>query len=167
MNVVRQHLRPEFLNRLDEILLFHPLSMDDIRQIVRVQMATLQRRLHDKHPTITVQLDDTALDWIARVAYDPNYGARPLRRFLEQKIVTQLSRMILTGQLATATTTSTTTGTAGTTAATTTAEQPCIVRISLAAGGIPSGGTADDTADGRHLTFHVERNTEETMMHVD
>jgi ATP-dependent Clp protease ATP-binding subunit ClpB len=98
MNQVRHHFRPEFLNRLDDILIFHPLSKKNLQEIVRVQTALVQKRLMDQRD-VTVLLDGKATAYIAQVAYDPRYGARPLRRFLERKVVTQLSRMLIGGQL--------------------------------------------------------------------
>jgi ATP-dependent Clp protease ATP-binding subunit ClpB len=97
MEHVKRHFRPEFLNRLDDILMFHPLTMDNIHKIVMVQMKTLEKRLSEKHD-IDIVLEPEAVQYIGDVSYDPLYGARPLRRFLERKIVTHLSRMLLGGQ---------------------------------------------------------------------
>jgi ATP-dependent Clp protease ATP-binding subunit ClpB len=97
LSVVRQHFRPEFLNRLDDIIVFHPLNPENLRTIVRIQVESLTKRLQDRD--ITLQLSDSASDMILAQAYDPVYGARPLKRFLEKNIVTQMSRLIISGEL--------------------------------------------------------------------
>jgi ATP-dependent Clp protease ATP-binding subunit ClpB len=98
MMQVKRQFRPEFLNRLDDILIFHPLGHDHINKIVRVQMRTVQERLSEHHD-IDLELNDEAVRFIADVSYDPLYGARPLRRYIEHQIVTHLSRLIIAGQL--------------------------------------------------------------------
>jgi len=95
--MVKQHFRPEFLNRLDDMVLFSPLSSDDLRSIVQLQFASVLKRLEDRD--ITVTLTQPATDNILKTAYDPLYGARPLRRYLEKHVVTQLSKMIISGEL--------------------------------------------------------------------
>jgi len=94
---VRRHFRPEFLNRLDDIIVFAPLAASGLRGIVRLLVTDLARRLADRR--IELQVDDAAVDVIIARAYDPAYGARPFRRFVEKHVATQLSRMILSGQL--------------------------------------------------------------------
>lgn len=98
MQQVQAHFRPEFLNRLDDILIFNPLTRKNLAQIVRVQLATVQKRLMEQR-NVELVVGEEALDYIGRVSYDPLYGARPLRRYLEHKIVTPLSRMLLSGAL--------------------------------------------------------------------
>eukprot|EP01114_Cavostelium_apophysatum_P006780 TRINITY_DN1824_c0_g1_i1.p1 TRINITY_DN1824_c0_g1~~TRINITY_DN1824_c0_g1_i1.p1 ORF type:complete len:901 (-),score=333.30 TRINITY_DN1824_c0_g1_i1:124-2826(-) len=97
MEVVRKNFRPEFLNRLDDIVIFHPLSKKDLYKIVRLQVTQMSKRLADRN--ISVQIKDVALDYILDQAYDPIYGARPLKRFLEKQIVTQMSKLIIAGDL--------------------------------------------------------------------
>jgi len=97
MNVVKKHFRPEFLNRLDDIVIFSPLSPENLSNIVRIQLTSLSKRLASRDIEIT--LDDSAAQFILNQAYDPVYGARPLKRFLEKHIVTQISRMLLSGEL--------------------------------------------------------------------
>jgi ATP-dependent Clp protease ATP-binding subunit ClpB len=97
MNVVRQSFRPEFINRLDEIVTFDPLGVNELREVARLQTAELNKRLADK--SITIELTDEALDYICTESFDAAYGARPLRRWLEQHVVTSLSRMIISGEL--------------------------------------------------------------------
>jgi ATP-dependent Clp protease ATP-binding subunit ClpB len=97
LDELRQHFRPEFLNRVDEIVVFHALSEEHLRQIVDIQLAHLRRRLADRH--IRLELSDAAKDFLVRIGYDPNYGARPLKRALQKEIETNLSRRIIAGQV--------------------------------------------------------------------
>ena len=97
MNEMRAHFRPEFLNRVDEILLFKPLTLSEIKRIVELQLKLLRARLADRH--IELDLSDAAKEYIAREGYDPVYGARPLKRFLQRQVETPLSRKILSGDL--------------------------------------------------------------------
>lgn len=93
MAMVRSHFRPEFLNRLDDIVIFNPLTQDHLAKIVRLQMSEIGKLLESRE--ITIKLDDTAVQAILKEAYNPAYGARPLRRYMEKAIVTQLSMMLL------------------------------------------------------------------------
>ena len=95
MGAVRKHFRPEFLNRLDDLVIFQPLSQNDLRQIVGLQLRGLSKRLMAKG--IGLELTDSASDLILKESYDPLYGARPLRRYLEKNIGTELSRMLIRG----------------------------------------------------------------------
>ncbi|KAL4457526.1 hypothetical protein ABPG75_012391 [Micractinium tetrahymenae] len=97
MEVVRRHFRPEFLNRIDEVVQFDPLSPEQLRGVARLQTAEINQRLKER--SITMTLTDAALDYAVAQAYDQRYGARPLRRWLEHSIVTPLSRMIVAGEL--------------------------------------------------------------------
>jgi ATP-dependent Clp protease ATP-binding subunit ClpB len=94
---LRSQFRPEFLNRVDEIVLFKPLTLAEIKQIVDLQLVLLRRRLTDRH--IELELSEAAKEHVARAGYDPVYGARPLKRFLQREIETALSRKILQGQV--------------------------------------------------------------------
>ena len=94
---LRAHFRPEFLNRVDEVVVFTPLQLDQIRGIVALLMAQLQQRLNDRK--ISVTLSEAAQDFIAEAAYDPTYGARPLRRYLQQHLETPLARRLVAGEL--------------------------------------------------------------------
>eukprot|EP00051_Salpingoeca_urceolata_P032277 m.15001 g.15001 ORF g.15001 m.15001 type:complete len:905 (-) comp4939_c1_seq1:24-2738(-) len=94
---VRRSFRPEFLNRLDEIVFFRPLGRKDLRDIVRYQVRLLDKRLNERE--VTVECHDSGCDVILNTAYDPAWGARPIRRFIEKEVVTELSRLILSGQL--------------------------------------------------------------------
>ena len=96
MDVVRGHFRPEFLNRLDEIILFHRLAMEHMAPIVEIQVGRVQKLLDDRK--ITLELTDAALRWLGRVGYDPVYGARPLKRAIQQELENSLSQRILAGE---------------------------------------------------------------------
>lgn len=97
MALVKTHFLPEFLNRCDDVILFAPLSVVNLRAIVRHQMRDLVKRLEDRD--IEVRVTDAALDQILREAYNPAFGARPIRRYVEKHIATALSRMIISGTL--------------------------------------------------------------------
>lgn len=97
MGEMRQHFRPEFLNRVDEIVLFKPLTLDEIKKIVSLQINLINRRLAERG--ITLHLTPAAAEHIAREGYDPVYGARPLKRFLQREVETGLSRQILAGSV--------------------------------------------------------------------
>ncbi len=93
MNELRSHFRPEFLNRLDEIIMFKPLSKDDIHSIIDILMKNLNKRLVDRE--ISIELDSAARDYIIEQGYDPVYGARPLKRFLQKHVETLAGKLIL------------------------------------------------------------------------
>ena len=97
MNELRAHFRPEFLNRVDEIVLFKPLTLGEIKKIVELLLGLLRARLADRH--IELELSDAAKEHIAREGYDPVYGARPLKRFLQRQLETALSRKLLAGDI--------------------------------------------------------------------
>ena len=97
MDVVRGHFRPEFLNRLDEIILFHRLAMEHMAPIVEIQIKRVQKLLKDRK--IELELTDAALRWLGRVGYDPVYGARPLKRAVQRYLQDPLADMILKGDV--------------------------------------------------------------------
>jgi ATP-dependent Clp protease ATP-binding subunit ClpB len=97
MSVVRSSFKPEFLNRLDEIVLFDALSRDELTHIVDLQIAQLARRLAARR--ITVDVTPAAHEWLSRTGYDPAYGARPLRRLVQTAIGDPLARMLLGGEV--------------------------------------------------------------------
>ena len=97
MRDLQAHFRPEFLNRLDETILFKPLTMDNIGHIVDLQMKDLNRRLADKD--LTISLSDLAKSYIIEHSYDPVYGARPLKRFIQKNVETLAARLILSGNV--------------------------------------------------------------------
>jgi ATP-dependent Clp protease ATP-binding subunit ClpB len=97
MEVLRRAFRPEFLNRVDEIVIFHPLSKAHIREIVDVQLQQVAKRLEDRH--LRIELTDAARDLLAERGYDPVYGARPLKRAIQQLVLDPLAMMMLDGSL--------------------------------------------------------------------
>jgi len=97
MGDVRKAFRPEFLNRLDEIIFFKRLSPEDMHAIVAIQVAHLASRLGDKH--IKLDLDKSALDWLAEAGYDPAYGARPLKRVIQRELQNRLAGKLLAGDI--------------------------------------------------------------------
>jgi len=97
MQAVRAHFRPEFLNRLDEIILFHRLSRTDMDRIVDIQIAWLSKLLADRK--IVLGLDDKARHWLGNAGYDPVYGARPLKRVIQRRLQDPLAQMILEGKV--------------------------------------------------------------------
>jgi ATP-dependent Clp protease ATP-binding subunit ClpB len=97
MAEVRAHFKPEFLNRLDDIVVFHALTVDDIGSIVDIQLDRLRRRLADRR--LALEVSDSARMWLSRHGYDPVYGARPLRRLIQAEIGDQLARALLGGEI--------------------------------------------------------------------
>jgi len=97
MDVVRSHFRPEFLNRVDEIILFHRLKREEMGAIVDIQLERLLKLLSERK--ITLELDDDARNWLANKGYDPAYGARPLKRVIQKYVQDPLAEQILSGQI--------------------------------------------------------------------
>jgi ATP-dependent Clp protease ATP-binding subunit ClpB len=95
--LLRQTIRPEFLNRIDEIIMFTPLSRDEIGEIVKLQFKHVQDSLAEMG--VTIEASDEALDWLAQLGYDPQFGARPLKRVIQKKILNELSKQILSGKI--------------------------------------------------------------------
>jgi ATP-dependent Clp protease ATP-binding subunit ClpB len=98
MGELRSQFRPEFLNRVDEIVLFKPLALSEIERIVDLQFDHLRRRLADR--LITIELTPAARELIARLGYDPVYGARPLRRYIQREVETRIARALISGEVA-------------------------------------------------------------------
>ncbi len=94
---LRQHFRPEFLNRIDDIVLFKPLMKDQVKEIVTILVSDFQKRLAEQE--VKLSLSDSAKDYIAGVAYDPIYGARPLKRFLQKELENKIARKIVAGEV--------------------------------------------------------------------
>ncbi|GAB4231474.1 MAG: ATP-dependent chaperone ClpB [Acidobacteriota bacterium] len=94
---LRRHFRPEFLNRIDEIIVFHALNEEHLRKIVQIQLNRLRERLADRR--ITLNLTDRAIEHLVRVGYDPVYGARPLKRAIQREVENPLARMLVAGEL--------------------------------------------------------------------
>jgi len=94
---MRHHFRPEFLNRVDEIIVFHALSEEHLKKIVDIQLSRLQQRLEDRR--IRLELSERARQHLVQVGYDPSYGARPLKRTIQKEIETVLGRLLLQGKV--------------------------------------------------------------------
>ncbi|MDQ2718441.1 MAG: ATP-dependent chaperone ClpB [Bacteroidota bacterium] len=97
LDLLRQTIRPEFLNRIDEVIMFQPLMRKDIREIIRIQLNDLRRQLAKSG--VTLEFTDYALDYLAENGFDPQFGARPLKRLIQKQIVNQLSKKLLGGTI--------------------------------------------------------------------
>jgi ATP-dependent Clp protease ATP-binding subunit ClpB len=97
LEALRQHFRPEFLNRIDDVVVFHPLGREHLRQIVDIQLARLAARLADRH--LQLEFTDAARDWLAERGFDPVYGARPLKRVIQNAVETALAQRIIAGDV--------------------------------------------------------------------
>ena len=93
--LLKKSVRPEFLNRIDEIIMFTPLNRNEIRDIVKLQFASVQQSLLEIG--VTIDASEEALDWLAELGYDPQFGARPLKRVIQKRILNELSKQILAG----------------------------------------------------------------------
>jgi ATP-dependent Clp protease ATP-binding subunit ClpB len=97
LDELRKHFRPEFLNRVDEIIVFHALSMEHLKKIVEIQLNQLRKRLAERH--ITLELNEAAREHLVKVGHDPAYGARPLKRTIQKEVETPLARLLLQGKI--------------------------------------------------------------------
>ena len=97
MTLLRQVVRPEFLNRVDEVVLFEPLTEEHARKILGIQFKEVQKRLADQN--ITLEASEAALAKLAKDGYDPNYGGRPMKRVLQRAVLNELSKAILSGKI--------------------------------------------------------------------
>ncbi len=97
MELLKRSIRPEFLNRIDDVIMFTPLSREDVRSIVDIQLQDIKEKLMEQGIVFTAK--EEALDWLAQLGYDPQYGARPLKRVLQRKILNELSKEILSGTI--------------------------------------------------------------------
>jgi len=95
--LLKKTIRPEFLNRIDEIIMFTPLNRDEIADIVKLQFKGVQQTLAEMG--VSIEASDEALDWLAQLGYDPQFGARPLKRVIQKKILNELSKQILAGKV--------------------------------------------------------------------
>lgn len=95
--LLKKTIRPEFLNRVDEIVMFRPLAMQEMRKIVNIQFAEIQSRLEESN--VRLEADDAVLDYLAEIGFDPQFGARPLKRVMQRKILNELSKEILAGKI--------------------------------------------------------------------
>lgn len=97
MELLRRQIKPEFLNRIDDIIMFTPLDREHVKEIVALQFESLKANL--MHQQIELNITDEALDWLAQLGYDPQYGARPLKRVMQRRIMNELSKEILAGKI--------------------------------------------------------------------
>ncbi len=97
MDILRQYLRPEFINRLDDIILFHRLSQSQIEQIVEIQLAKLRKRLAERH--VLLDVTEEAMHRLAQEGFDPQHGARPLKRVIQREIENNLAKEMLSGNI--------------------------------------------------------------------
>jgi len=97
MNLLKQTIRPEFLNRIDEVIMFQPLLKSEIKGIIRIQLDNLKQLVAKNG--VDLQFSEYALDYLAEHGFDPQFGARPLKRLIQKEIVNQLSRKILVGDI--------------------------------------------------------------------
>lgn len=95
--LLKKSIRPEFLNRIDEVIMFNPLSRDELKSIVQLQFSALQQLLEEQNIVLTAS--DEALDWLAQLGYDPQFGARPLKRVIQKRILNEISKQILAGNI--------------------------------------------------------------------
>lgn len=95
--LLKKTIRPEFLNRIDEIIMFQPLNREEVKQIVRIQFEKLQEML--KHNDMTITASEEAIDWLSQLGFDPQFGARPLKRVIQKKVLNELSKQILAGKI--------------------------------------------------------------------
>jgi ATP-dependent Clp protease ATP-binding subunit ClpB len=96
-NLLKMTIRPEFLNRIDDIIMFKPLSKEEIKEVVRLQFRQLQSLLSKNN--MLIEITGNAVEWIADMGYDPQYGARPVKRIMQRNILNELSKMILNGSV--------------------------------------------------------------------
>ncbi|PLX06922.1 MAG: type VI secretion system ATPase TssH, partial [Marinilabiliales bacterium] len=97
MEELKRTIRPEFLNRIDEIIMFTPLTEEQIKEVVRLQFSLLQKTLQKQQ--VTIEITDSAIDLIASKGFDPQYGARPVKRVIQKQLLNELSKKILSGDV--------------------------------------------------------------------
>jgi ATP-dependent Clp protease ATP-binding subunit ClpB len=95
--LLKKTIRPEFLNRIDEVIMFQPLTREEVKDIVRIQFASLQKMLAQNEITLTAT--EEAIDWLSQLGFDPQFGARPLKRVMQKKVLNELSKQILAGKV--------------------------------------------------------------------
>jgi ATP-dependent Clp protease ATP-binding subunit ClpB len=95
--LLRRSLRPEFLNRVDEIVMFRPLNLKQIREIVKIQLNNVRKTLENNN--LKLEVSDAAIDWLAKHGYDPQSGARPVKRLIQKEIINELSKEIISGKI--------------------------------------------------------------------
>ena len=96
-DLLKHTIRPEFLNRIDEVIMFSPLSREEIKEIVLMQFKSIQKNVAEMG--IHLSATEEAIDWLSQLGYDPQFGARPLKRVLQKKVLNELSKYILSGKV--------------------------------------------------------------------
>jgi ATP-dependent Clp protease ATP-binding subunit ClpB len=96
-DLLKKTIRPEFLNRIDEVIMFQPLTREEVKEIVKIQFKGIQSMLQENEITLTAT--DNAIDWLSQLGFDPQFGARPLKRVMQKKILNELSKQILAGKV--------------------------------------------------------------------
>jgi ATP-dependent Clp protease ATP-binding subunit ClpB len=96
-DLLKKTIRPEFLNRIDEVIMFQPLTREEVKDIVKIQFAKLQEMLHEN--SIQLNASEEAIDWLSQLGFDPQFGARPLKRVIQKKVLNELSKQILAGKI--------------------------------------------------------------------
>jgi ATP-dependent Clp protease ATP-binding subunit ClpB len=132
LDELKNHFRPEFLNRVDEVVVFHALTQEELIKIVDIQIRRLSERLKDRH--ITIELTDAAKKYLAESGYDPVYGARPLKRAISREIETPLAKAIVSGDIMLGK----------------------VVKIGISHGKKGEASTASLSSEQTHLTFKQE-----------
>jgi len=99
ITALKKYLRPEFINRIDEIITFRPLSSNAMQSIVRIQLNRVIEKIETKE--ITLEVSDEAIEAIAKIGFDPDFGARPIKRVIQRKVVNELSKKLLSGEITT------------------------------------------------------------------
>jgi ATP-dependent Clp protease ATP-binding subunit ClpB len=95
--MLKKSIRPEFLNRIDEVIMFEPLSREDVTDIVRIQFNKIKEQLAEQY--LRISASDEAIDWLAQLGYDPHFGARPVKRVIQKQILNELSKQLLSGKV--------------------------------------------------------------------
>jgi ATP-dependent Clp protease ATP-binding subunit ClpB len=95
--ILKKTIRPEFLNRIDEVIMFEPLSREDVSSIVRIQFNGIKNRLEEQG--VSLEITDEAIEWLGQLGYDPQFGARPVKRVMQKQILNELSKQLLAGKV--------------------------------------------------------------------
>jgi ATP-dependent Clp protease ATP-binding subunit ClpB len=95
--ILKKSIRPEFLNRIDEVIMFEPLTRENVSEIVKIQFEDIKQRLFAQNINITITPE--AVEWLAQLGYDPQFGARPVKRVIQKQILNELSKQILAGKV--------------------------------------------------------------------
>jgi len=96
-DLLKKSIRPEFLNRIDEVIMFEPLTRKDVKEIVRIQFEQIVKRFEEQH--FKLKATEEALNWLAELGFDPQFGARPVKRVLQKQILNELSKQLLEGKI--------------------------------------------------------------------